>query len=186
VNSPRGVVFSTAGTGFQTSANAAVGSIEFDNINPGYSGIFQTFSPQRLFTSLNSNIFDVNFFVPGSTTAALTRGFGAVFTDVDLTNTTSITLFDANNASLGTFFAQTSNTGLSFLGISYASSVISRVRVTMGNAALGAGVNDSNGNPIDLVVADDFIFAEPVPEPVTVLVLGAGALTLLKRRRKVS
>src|SRR6266404_2424932 len=49
VNSPRGVVFSTPGTGFQTSANAAVGPIEFDNINPTYSAAFQTFSAQRLF-----------------------------------------------------------------------------------------------------------------------------------------
>src|SRR2546421_10425072 len=102
VNSPRGVVFSTGGSGFQVSANAGVAPIEFDNINPTYSSIFQTFSPQRLFTALGSNILDVNFFVPGSNTPATVSGFGAVFTDVDLLNITSIQYFDANNASLGT------------------------------------------------------------------------------------
>src|SRR6266498_4688225 len=83
-NSPRGAVFSTAGTGFQVSANAGVAPIEFDNLNPGYSAQFQTFSPQRLFTSLGSNILDVNFFIPGTSTVATVSGFGAVFTDVDL------------------------------------------------------------------------------------------------------
>src|SRR5437867_10363204 len=96
VNSPRGVVFSTPGTGFQVSANAGVAPVRFDNINPTYSSIFQTFSPQRLFTALGSNVLDVNFFVPGSTTPATVSGFGAVFTDVDLPNVTSIQYFDTN------------------------------------------------------------------------------------------
>src|SRR5438093_3403006 len=96
VNSPRGVVFSTAGTAFQVSATAASGTaVEFGNLNATYTSIFQTFSPQRLFTALGSNVVDVTFFVPGSTTPATTSGFGAVFTDVDLASTTSIQYFDA-------------------------------------------------------------------------------------------
>src|SRR3982750_203227 len=71
-NSPRGVVFGTPGSGFQVSSNTAVGTVEFDNINPTYSSMFQVFSPQRLFTSLGSNISDVTFFVPGSTIPAFT------------------------------------------------------------------------------------------------------------------
>src|SRR5881227_195108 len=60
VNSSRGVVFSTPGTGFQVSANAgAAAPIEFGNINPFYPDTFATFSPQRLFTALGSNITDV-------------------------------------------------------------------------------------------------------------------------------
>jgi hypothetical protein len=48
VNSPRGVVFSTPGTGFQVSANAATATpVEFGNINASYPGLFKTFSPQR-------------------------------------------------------------------------------------------------------------------------------------------
>src|SRR5882724_7418546 len=117
VNSPRGAVFSTSGSGFEVSANAAVGPIEFDNINVTYSAAFQTFSPQRLFTALGSNILDVNFFVAGSSTAAFVSGFGAVFSDVDLIGVTSIQFFDTNNVSLGTFNAQPFNNGLSFLGV---------------------------------------------------------------------
>ena len=81
VNSPRGVVFTTAGTGFQVSANAVNPTntpVLFGNINPTYPSLFQTFSPQKLFTALSSNLLDVDFFVPGSTTPALTRGFGSL------------------------------------------------------------------------------------------------------------
>src|SRR5205085_3364399 len=70
VTSPRGVVLSTPGTGFQVSGAAGVAPIEFDNIDPTYSNTFATFSAQRLFTALNSNVVDVNFFVPGGTDAA--------------------------------------------------------------------------------------------------------------------
>src|SRR5438093_2176394 len=61
-NSPRGVVFGTPGTGFQVSANAGLSTpIKFGNLNANYPNIFQTFSPQRLFTALGSNVTDVNF-----------------------------------------------------------------------------------------------------------------------------
>lgn len=55
VNSPRGVVFTTPGTGFQVSAKAGVGAIEFGNINANYPGLFATFSAQRLFTSITTH-----------------------------------------------------------------------------------------------------------------------------------
>ncbi|HEU4902532.1 MAG TPA: hypothetical protein VFT06_07055, partial [Flavisolibacter sp.] len=162
VNSPRGVVFSTPGTGFQVSANAGVAPIEFGNIDPLYPTLFGVFSPQRLFTALGSNITDVNFFVAGTNTPALTRGFGAVFTDVDVPNGTSIELFDRNNQSLGTYIvpAYPGNETFSFLGVSYPVPMISRVRITSGNAALGAGVFEVLPNT-DLVVMDDFIYGEP-------------------------
>src|SRR6266496_2437704 len=40
VNSPRGVVFSTPGTGFEVSANAGVAPVEFANINVTYPTLF--------------------------------------------------------------------------------------------------------------------------------------------------
>jgi len=183
VNSPRGVVFSTAGTGFQVSANAGVAPIRFDNILAGYSSSFQTFSPQRLFTPLGSNVMDVNFFVPGSGIASYTSAFGAVFADVDLANTTSLQFFNTNNVSLGTFFVPVSNNGLSFLGIQFnAGEQVGRVRITTGNAALGGTDSPTN----DVVVMDDFIYAEPaaVPEPAswTVMALGMGLFTLRCRK----
>ena len=188
VNSPRGVVFTTPGTGFQVSANAADGPIEFDNLNPAYSAQFQTFSPQKLFTALGSNILDVNFFVAGSTTPATVSGFGSVFTDVDLANTTSIEYFDQNNVSLGVFFAQTANNGLSFLGVNFnAGERISRVRITNGNLVIGPS---ENGTTTDVVVMDDFIYGEPtnVPEPTTMVLLGTGlagiGAAVMKRKKR--
>lgn len=159
-NSPRGAMFSTPGTGFQVSANAGIAPIEFSNIDASFSGLFATFSAQRLFTVLGSNIVDVNFFIPGSSTAALTSGFGSVFTDVDLADTTSIEFFNVSNASLGKFFVPNAvgNETLSFLGVRFTEgSVVSRVRITNGNQILAPG---SPAN--DLVVMDDFIYAEPV------------------------
>ena len=124
VNSPRGVVLSTPGTGFQVSANAASGTpIQFGNIDPAFPSIFEPFSSQRLFTAIGSNIVDVNFFVPGSTDVALTRGFGVIFSDVDLANTTSLMFFGRNNQILGTFFAPAiaGNETFSFLGVDFGS-----------------------------------------------------------------
>lgn len=189
VNSPRGVVFSTPGTGFQVSANAGVAPIEFDTINPGDSADFQTFSPQRLFTALDSPITDVNFFIPGTTTAAFTSGFGAVFTDVDLAITTGIQFFDTQNNALGMpFFAPVANDGLSFLGVLFdAGEQIGRVRITSGNAALGAGINDLPPTT-DLVVMDDFIYGEATsaPEPSTWILLASGlALIWIARAHRL-
>lgn len=188
--SPRGVVFSTPGLGFQISANAGVAPVEFDNLNATYSSIFQTFSTQRLFTALGSNVMDVSFFVPGTSTPATVSGFGAIFTDVDLPSITGIQAFDASNNPLGTHFAPTANQGLSFVGVAVSGGDrIGRVRITSGNVALGP--NDSNGNPADVVAMDDFIFGEPiaVPEPRPALLSGLGLLVfarVIRRRLKVS
>ena len=108
----------------------------------------------RIFTPLGSNILDVTFSIPGSggLTPALVAGFGSVFSDVDLANTTSMQFFDINDNSLGTFFTGRNN-GLSFIGVLFDSAVISRVRIVNGNSALGP--NDGGG--IDVVVMDDFL-----------------------------
>src|SRR6266516_7608166 len=102
-NSPRGAVFFTPGTGFQVSANSINPTntpVRFGNINPVYPALFSTFSPQRLFSALNSTITENLFFVPSgtagvnSTQSATVKGFGVVFTDVNLGNTTKIEYFD--------------------------------------------------------------------------------------------
>jgi hypothetical protein len=155
---------------------------DFGNIDPSYTTTFDPFSPQRLFTALGSNIVDVNFFLPGTTTPAMTRGFGAVFSDVDRAGTTSIQLFGLGNVSLGSFFvaALQGNETFSFLGVSFADAIVTRVRITNGNAALAPGVVDGN---VDLVVMDDFIYGEPlaaavVPEPATLWLLATGFIVL--------
>ena len=192
-NSPRGAfLFTDAGSGFQVSGQPGDSGPgqpvpqDFGNINPGYTAQFQPFSAQRLFTGIGSNVVDVLFFVPGTSTPAAVRGFGAIFTDVDLPNTTSIRLFDVNSQPLGTFFVppHAGDASLSFLGVSYPTAIIGGVVIRSGNAALGAGVNETAG--VDLVVMDDWLDSEPVPEPGSIfLVAGAGVALARGRRRRV-
>jgi len=179
-NSPRGVVFSTPGTGFLVSANAGGATPPLF----GFSGDFATFSPQKLFTAVNSNITDVSFFLAGTTTAATTAAFAVIFTDVEVAGLTKLEFFDASNALI---FSRDvlvgGNQGLSFVGgVANAGEAIARVRITSGlNTIVANGVL---GNPIDdVVVMDDFLFAEPVgasavPEPVSLVVLAVGLLGL--------
>ena len=187
VNSPRGVVFSTPGTGFLVSANAGGGT----PVLFGFPADLQTFSSQRLFTAVNSNTTDVRFFLPGSTTAATTTAFGLVFVDVEVAGLTHLEFFDENNALLYTHDAMVAgNQGLSFLGATVSGGAISRVRITSGlNTLVSNGVL---GNPNDdFVVMDDFLYAEPaplqaIPEPSSVALTGLGligVLAVMRRRR---
>lgn len=183
VNSQRGTVFSTPGTGVAVSANAGVAPIRFDNINPSYSQIFQTFSAQRLFAAIDSNVIDVNFFAAGTTDAGATSAFASIFTDVDLLGATAMEYFDGAN-SLGRFVVPVADNGLSFLGVRFnGGERVTRVRIISGNAALGP----VDGGNVDVVAMDDFIFAEvqrAVPEPSTLLLFGAAALALRLTRRR--
>ena len=187
VNSPRGAVFSTPGAGFLVSANAGQSA----PILFGFANEFAASSAQRLFTAVSSNITDVSFFVPGTTTAATTSAFAAIFVDVEVANQTTMEFFDESGSSI---FARAvlagGNQGLSFLGaVAGAGERISRVRLTSGlNTIVANGVL---GNPNDdVVVMDDFLYAEPsrsVPEPAGLALAGLGllgGLLGLRRRRQ--
>ena len=175
VNSPRGAIFSTTGSGFQVSAKAVNPTntpIKFGNINPTYPNLFSVFSPERLFIALDSNTLVVHFFEPGTNTPATTHGFGAVFTDVDLpadqarcgrAHHTRMDFLDASGRSLfeSEVPASTGNGGLSFLGAFFADDEIAAVRIVSGSTALGPNETKC----IDIVAMDDFIYAEPQPVP---------------------
>ena len=188
VNSPRGVVFSTPGTGFLVSANAgAISPILF-----GFPNDFQVFSAQRLFSAVNSNITDVQFFLPGTSTATTTSAFGLVFVDVEVANSTRLDFFDLQN---NLIFSRTAlvggNQGLTFLGgVANAGELIARVRITSGTNTLVANGSLGNVND-DIVVMDDFLYAEPlaigaVPEPQSyaLMLAGLGLVGWVARRRK--
>jgi hypothetical protein len=177
VTSPRGAVFSTPGTGFLVSANAGSSS----PVLFGYPNDFQVFSSQRLFTAVNSNITNVSFFLPGTSTAASINAFGLIFVDIETANSTLLEFFDESSALLYSRNGLVAgNQGLTFLGaIAGAGERISRVRITAGLNTITA--NGTLGNPNDdVVVMDDFIYAEPtaktIPEPPIMVLLGCGLL----------
>ena len=176
----RGIEFVPTGdtTGFELSSTAASGEpVEF-----GFDGGFTFFSPERLFTPIDGETFDVVFFDPADqTTPGLTRGLGVVFTDVE-------TAF--GNGALMQFFDQTgsllferealpgANASLSFLGVIFEGHEVAKVSIT-------AGIGG-----IDSVVMDDFIFGEPIaatpvplPAPAAMLAAGLFGLGALRRRR---
>jgi hypothetical protein len=167
-NVRRGAVFTTptAGATIQVSAatgNASNTAVRFGHIDPSYPARFKAFTEQRLFGPVGSTIVDSTFFVPGSpATPATTNGFGVVFCDVDLANTTSIECFDAAGRSLGRFFAPVADNGLSFVGVFFGDGErVARVRLVHGNLALGAGNVDSATQ--DVVTGDDYMYGEPLP-----------------------
>ena len=190
VTSPRGVDFSTPGTGFLVSANSGLSTPTLF----GFTNDFQTFSAQRLFTAVNSNITDVTFFVPGTSIAATTTAFGAIFVDAEAAGLTKLEFFDQNNSLIYTRDALVAgNQGLTFEGaIADDGELISRVRLISGlNTIVSNGVL---GNPTsDVVVMDDFVYAEPaaaaVPEPSSIVMAGIGligGIACIRRRRKTN
>jgi hypothetical protein len=153
-------------------------------------GDLEVFSPLRLFSPIDSNITDVSFFIPGTNGGqpATVSGFGAIFSDVDLPNTTSIQFFDINNNMI---FSQNVlpqpvgvDNGLSFLGaLGLSGEEIFRVRITSGNAPIGSAESPL----VDTVAMDDFLYGEPqaVPESgagIGLIGLGLGLVLLCHRR----
>ena len=128
--------------------------------NPMYGALVRTFSPPRLFSAIGSNVFEVDFVVPGGgDTPATTRGFGAVFTRVgEPDGSTLIEYFGADGTLLfsSTVPASPGDGGLSFFGIVFDDARIGWVRITSGDAT-GPDHHGQHG----IVVMDDLIYGEP-------------------------
>jgi hypothetical protein len=157
-NVKSGAVFTTPGTGFRND------STKFAEVDAAYANEFSAFSPTKIFSPIGSNLMDVDFQIAGQPTPALVSGFGAVFSDVDVANTTSIEFFDKDGASLAKIVApvRTDVAGFSFVGARFPTTIVARVRITLGTGALAANAKDiSAGGAFDLVVADNFIYGEP-------------------------
>ncbi|MDN5942194.1 MAG: hypothetical protein L0H94_09960, partial [Nitrospira sp.] len=105
---------------------------------------------------------------------ATTKGFGAVFTDVDQPNgsgpnhingnrsaSTFIEYFGADGALLFKSAAPASpgDKSVSFLGIVFTDARIAKVRITSGDTAPGPNDDETH----DIVMMDDFLYAEPQP-----------------------
>jgi hypothetical protein len=158
----RGAVLSTPGRNVAVSAapgNPFGAAVRFGNINPTYPSRFHTFSPPRLFSPIGSNIVNLTFRVPGTNRPAVVRGFGAVYTDVDLPEKTGFRYYDIHGRLLGAFTVPAKPRGLSFLGVRFPTAVVARVRIEYGTHALGP--NDGPG--VDVAVMDNFIYGEPQP-----------------------
>ena len=160
VNSKRGAVYLGDGNGLR------VDSTDFAAVNPDFAAQFTTFSPKKLFMPVGSNVVNVVFRLAGTSTPALVKGFGAVFVDVDRPGSTTLEFFDADDQPIATLRAP-NHAGshlLSFSGAVFRGSIVARVRITSGDAALTPTIEDvSAGGTADLVVMDDFVYGEPEP-----------------------
>jgi len=166
----RGALFATPGSGFEISAKAGnpTGTpVDFGHLTGGLRNQFQAFSPQRLFTALDSAVTLTQFVVPGTTTLATSNAFGSVFTNVTKEGITTIDYLDASGQSLHTQTVPASKRGgLSFAGTFFSQGEkVATVRITSGNVELdpviGLIPNPRGDDPVDVVVMDDFIYAAP-------------------------
>jgi hypothetical protein len=163
-NSARGAVFSTPGTRMKVSGDTGSASFLMRDVTAQEWGLTElsSFSPERFFAPIGSIITDVEFFVPGTQTRATVRGFGAVFTDIDVANATRIEARDAAGRLLFSQVVQKSpvaSKGLSFLGfVLDGAERAARVRIINGTHPIDSPFQSP---PPDGVGIDDVIYGEP-------------------------
>ena len=148
----RGLVY------FPSTAALLVSDRNFTEVDTIFRGQFKAFSKNKLFSPRGTNISEIRFQLPGSTTAAYVTSFGIIFSDVDNADATMIEAYEGNNL-IGTARAQVADRNYSFVGLRTNSRRITRIRIMAGNANLAAGVQD--GSARDIVVMDDLIYSEP-------------------------
>lgn len=181
-----------AGVGALFADPYAVSGDGFVSVNPATAGEFPAFSPQNTFVMFDTNpgqfddrFIEQSFVLPGTNTPAATRGFGAIFVDVEDPQSSSIEYFGTSTTgdkvSLGKFFVPVGQSQEpQFLGVLFDAPVVTEVQLTVGTNALfsfdGSTFQsfggENLGQGIDLAVTDDFVFATPtaivfssVPEP---------------------
>jgi hypothetical protein len=155
VANQRGLVYSAAG-------NFQVSKTSFAEVNAAAAKELTSFSGNKIFANTSSKLWDVEFQVAGQALEASVKGFGIVFSDVDLPQSTSLEFFN-DQRSLGKFFAPAKNgSNFSFLGVFFKNEKVTRIRVSHdGPLELGQPDVSDNGTA-DLVAMDNFLYNEPV------------------------
>jgi hypothetical protein len=161
------------GQGVSFGAVYAVTNDGYADVNPSVAGLFPAFSSPNVFAMFNDNGIDFKFVAPSSPftppVSATSRGFGAVFLNVQQPGTT-ITFF-SNNTVLDTLNVPTSPTAgqAVFAGELFANPIVTNVLLTLGNGVIfrfdGTTVTPGAANSAtnNLVAVDDWFFPEPVP-----------------------
>lgn len=152
------------GLAYASAGQFRVSKTDFQDVNGNVAGEFHAFSGSKTFANISSNAWEIKVEKPGQSLAAATRGFGVVFSDVDLPNSTSLEFFNGSK-SLGKYFAPAHNavSSFSFLGVYFNSAErITRIRVEH-QGVLADGQKDISNNGVsDLIVLDDLLYSEPV------------------------
>lgn len=152
------------GIQYEPTGNFMVSNAGFAEINSQAAGEFTAFSGSKTFANINSGLWSIVPEVPGQDVAATVKGFGIVFSDVDVANSTFIEFFNEQK-SLGKFFVPVRGSGSShsFLGVYFKKEKVTRIKVGH-DGVLGDGQKDVTQQPgaHDLVVLDDFLYDEPV------------------------
>jgi hypothetical protein len=163
----------------------AVSGDGFATVAPQAKGLFPFFSPKNTFAMFNTNTIDLSFALasnPGtSPVPAVSRGFGAIFINVRLPNTSSIEYFNGDT-SLGKFYVPAGPAAKpEFLGVLFNKPIVTRATLTLGTDVLfnfdgttfNSGALDNPGAGHNLAVTDNFAYAEPMlapppPPPITI------------------
>jgi hypothetical protein len=119
-----------------------------------------------MFAPIGTNRAEFRFRIPGTDTAAVVQSFGAVVVDVDKATSSRLDAFDRNGRLIATvpIPVRQAPDAFSLVGVQFDRPAIARVVLTLGDAPLGAGINDvSEGGTKDIVVLDDFFYSEPQP-----------------------
>jgi hypothetical protein len=165
------------GQGVYFGAIYAVTNDGFVDTNPNVGSpnpvLFPAFSAPNTFAMFNDNGIDFKFVAPASPftppVSAVSRGFGAIFLNVQQPGTT-IQYFHGSTV-LGTLNVPTNPTAGAavFAGELFANPIVTNVLLTLGNGVIfkfdgttvtAGGVNSATTN---LVATDDFVYAEPQP-----------------------
>ena len=173
------------------SSTAASGQpVRFGGFDASLTSNFTTFSAERLFSPLDTTITGVQFFLPSDqTTAATVDGFGAVFTGVDLPDSSGLVFFNEDGDEIADVAAPVSGPGgLSFAGATFDTSEVFGVLIFSGDVPINETLTP--GFTGDKVALDDFIYGEPqaasasVPEPGYASALALlGVIGFVRRRR---